>query len=102
MDEPRTQRFLIVENEAKYAAWIQHAIGAGWPNDSIVIMDWASFAPMKIGNTRASSFTLRNKMKPTLVTEMLSRRASSISGASRKLSSEDSGIGKFNRTIQQF
>ena len=43
MDAPRTQRFLIVENDIKYANWLQHAVGAGWPTDSIVIMDWASF-----------------------------------------------------------
>src|SRR3982750_4135640 len=51
MDEPRTQRFLIVETDAKYAAWIQHAIGAGWPNDSIVIMDWSSFARVRTAMT---------------------------------------------------
>jgi DNA-binding NarL/FixJ family response regulator len=51
MDEPRTQRFLIVENDAKYAAWIQHAIGAGWPNDSVVIMDWSSFGRVRTAMT---------------------------------------------------
>src|SRR3954471_10985789 len=51
MDEPRTQRFLIVETDAKYAAWIQHAIGAGWPNDSIVIMDWTSFGRVRTAMT---------------------------------------------------
>src|SRR3954470_3298879 len=51
MDEPQTQRFLIVENDAKYAAWIQHAIGAGWPNDSIVIMDWTSFVRVRTAMT---------------------------------------------------
>jgi DNA-binding response OmpR family regulator len=43
MDEPRMQKFLIVEDDAKYAAWLHHAVGAGWPNDSVVIMDWTSF-----------------------------------------------------------
>src|SRR5512138_3733270 len=51
MDEPRTQRFLIVETDAKYAAWIQHAIGAGWPNDSLVIMDWTSFGRVRTAMT---------------------------------------------------
>src|ERR1041384_2159213 len=51
MDEPRTQRFLIVETDAKYATWIQHAIGAGWPNDSIVIMDWTSFGRVRTAMT---------------------------------------------------
>ena len=51
MDEPRTQRFLIVENDAKFATWIQHSIGAGWPNDSIVIMDWSSFGRVRTAMT---------------------------------------------------
>jgi tRNA A-37 threonylcarbamoyl transferase component Bud32/DNA-binding NarL/FixJ family response regulator len=51
MDEPRTQRFLIVETDAKYAAWIQHAIGAGWPNDQVVIMDWTSFGRVRTAMT---------------------------------------------------
>jgi tRNA A-37 threonylcarbamoyl transferase component Bud32/DNA-binding NarL/FixJ family response regulator len=51
MDEPRTQRFLIVENDAKFATWIQHSIGAGWPNDSIVIMDWTSFGRVRTAMT---------------------------------------------------
>jgi DNA-binding response OmpR family regulator len=51
MDEPRTQRFLIVENDARYAAWIQHAIGAGWPNDSVVVMDWSSFGRVRTAMT---------------------------------------------------
>src|SRR4051812_10944872 len=51
MDERLTLRFLIVENDAKYAAWIRHAIGAGWPNDSIVIMDWASFGRVRTAMT---------------------------------------------------
>ncbi len=44
MDEPRTQRFLIVESDGKYARWLQHSVSAGWPADSIVVMDWSSFA----------------------------------------------------------
>jgi DNA-binding response OmpR family regulator len=43
MDEPRTKRFLIVESDARYAQWLQHAVGAGWPADSVVVMDWSSF-----------------------------------------------------------
>ena len=51
MDAPRTQRFLIVENDTKYANWLQHAVGAGWPNDSIVIMDWTSFGRVRTAMT---------------------------------------------------
>jgi tRNA A-37 threonylcarbamoyl transferase component Bud32/DNA-binding response OmpR family regulator len=51
MDAPRTQRFLIVENDTKYANWLQHAIGAGWPSDSIVIMDWTSFGRVRTAMT---------------------------------------------------
>jgi tRNA A-37 threonylcarbamoyl transferase component Bud32/DNA-binding response OmpR family regulator len=51
MDAPRTQRFLIVENDIKYANWLQHAVGAGWPTDSIVIMDWASFGRVRTAMT---------------------------------------------------
>jgi tRNA A-37 threonylcarbamoyl transferase component Bud32/DNA-binding response OmpR family regulator len=51
MDAPRTQRFLIVENDIKYANWLQHAVGAGWPNDSIVIMDWTSFGRVRTAMT---------------------------------------------------
>jgi DNA-binding response OmpR family regulator len=51
MDEPRAQKFLIVEDDAKYAAWLHHAIGAGWPNDSVVIMDWTSFARVRTAMT---------------------------------------------------
>ena len=51
MDAPRTQRFLIVESDAKYAAWIQHAIGAGFANDSVVIMDWTSFGRVRTAMT---------------------------------------------------
>ncbi|HEU5135479.1 MAG TPA: protein kinase [Steroidobacteraceae bacterium] len=51
MDAPRTQRFLIVETDAKYAQWLQHTVGAGWPNDSIVIMDWTSFGRVRTAMT---------------------------------------------------
>jgi tRNA A-37 threonylcarbamoyl transferase component Bud32/DNA-binding response OmpR family regulator len=51
MDAPRTQRFLIVDSDAKYANWLQHSIGAGWPNDSIVLLDWASFARVRTAMT---------------------------------------------------
>jgi DNA-binding response OmpR family regulator len=51
MDAPRTQRFLIVDNDAKYATWLQHSIGAGWPNDSVVHLDWASFGRVRTAMT---------------------------------------------------
>jgi len=51
MDAPRTQRFLIVENDSKYAQWLQHAVGAGWPNEAIVIMDWTSFGRVRTAMT---------------------------------------------------
>jgi tRNA A-37 threonylcarbamoyl transferase component Bud32/DNA-binding NarL/FixJ family response regulator len=51
MDEPRTPRFLIVENDAKYAAWVQHAVSTGWPADSIIIMDWSSFGRVRTAMT---------------------------------------------------
>jgi DNA-binding NarL/FixJ family response regulator len=51
MDAPRTQRFLIVETDAKYAQWLQHTVSAGWPNDSIVIMDWTSFGRVRTAMT---------------------------------------------------
>jgi DNA-binding response OmpR family regulator/tRNA A-37 threonylcarbamoyl transferase component Bud32 len=51
MDAPRTQRFLIVENDTKYSAWLQHTVSAGWPTDSIVIMDWSSFARVRTAMT---------------------------------------------------
>jgi tRNA A-37 threonylcarbamoyl transferase component Bud32/DNA-binding response OmpR family regulator len=51
MDATRPQRFLIVENDTKYAEWLRHAVGAGWPAGSIVIMDWASFARVRTAMT---------------------------------------------------
>ena len=51
MDAPRQQRFLIVETDAKYAQWLQHTVSAGWPNDSVVIMDWTSFGRVRTAMT---------------------------------------------------
>jgi DNA-binding response OmpR family regulator len=51
MEEARTTRFLIVEDDMQYGQWLQHAVGAGWPNDSIVIMDWASFGRVRTAMT---------------------------------------------------
>jgi tRNA A-37 threonylcarbamoyl transferase component Bud32/DNA-binding NarL/FixJ family response regulator len=51
MDAPRSQRFLIVETDTKYAQWLQHTVSAGWPNDSIVIMDWTSFGRVRTAMT---------------------------------------------------
>src|SRR6187399_74555 len=51
MDAPRPQKFLIVENDAKYAQWVQHAVSAGWPDDSLVIMDWTSFGRVRTAMT---------------------------------------------------
>jgi DNA-binding response OmpR family regulator len=51
MDAPRPQKFLIVENDAKYAQWVQHAVSAGWSDDSLVIMDWTSFGRVRTAMT---------------------------------------------------
>jgi tRNA A-37 threonylcarbamoyl transferase component Bud32/DNA-binding response OmpR family regulator len=51
MDTPRPHRFLIVESDAKYAQWLQHAIGAGWPEDALVVMDWTSFGRVRTAMT---------------------------------------------------
>jgi len=51
MDAPRSQRFLVVENDTKYAQWLQHTVSAGWPSDSIVIMDWTSFGRVRTAMT---------------------------------------------------
>jgi tRNA A-37 threonylcarbamoyl transferase component Bud32/ActR/RegA family two-component response regulator len=47
MEQPRTRRFLVVENDAKYAQWLQHTVASGWPGDTVVLMDWASFARVR-------------------------------------------------------
>jgi tRNA A-37 threonylcarbamoyl transferase component Bud32/ActR/RegA family two-component response regulator len=51
MEAPRQQKFLIVESDAKYAQWLQHVIGTGWPEDAIVIMDWTSFGRVRTAMT---------------------------------------------------
>src|SRR3982750_3019351 len=51
MDAPRTPRFLIVENDGQYAQWLQHTVSAGWPHDSMVIMDWTSFGRVRTAMT---------------------------------------------------
>lgn len=51
MDAPRTHRFLIVEDDNKYAQWLQHSVSSGWPAGSIVIMDWTSFGRVRTAMT---------------------------------------------------
>ena len=51
MEQPRTKRFLIVENDAKYAQWLQHAVTSGWTADTIVLMDWTSFGRVRTAMT---------------------------------------------------
>ena len=51
MDAPRTKRFLIVEDDAKYASWLKHAVSSSWPADEIVIMDWTSFGRVRTAMT---------------------------------------------------
>ncbi|HET7810366.1 MAG TPA: protein kinase [Steroidobacteraceae bacterium] len=51
MEQPRNKRFLVVEDDAKYAKWLQHSIASGWPADTIVLMDWASFARVRTAMT---------------------------------------------------
>jgi tRNA A-37 threonylcarbamoyl transferase component Bud32/ActR/RegA family two-component response regulator len=51
MDAPRPPRFLIVESDARYAQWLQHVVGAGWPGDATVIMDWTSFGRVRTAMT---------------------------------------------------
>jgi ActR/RegA family two-component response regulator len=49
--QPPARKFLIVEDDTKYAQWVQHAVSSGWPADSIVVMDWASFARVRTAMT---------------------------------------------------
>src|SRR5690348_7766890 len=49
--EPPTKKFLIVEDDGKYALWLQHAVASGWPADTVVIMDWTSFARVRTAMT---------------------------------------------------
>lgn len=51
MEATRPQRFLIVETDTKYAEWLRHAVGSGWPTGSIVIMDWTSFGRVRTAMT---------------------------------------------------
>jgi len=51
MEAPRTQKFLIVEDDHKYAQWLQHSVSSGWPTGSIVIMDWTSFGRVRTAMT---------------------------------------------------
>jgi tRNA A-37 threonylcarbamoyl transferase component Bud32/DNA-binding response OmpR family regulator len=50
MEQP-TKKFLIVEDDGKYALWLQHAVASGWPADTIVIMDWTSFGRVRTAMT---------------------------------------------------
>jgi tRNA A-37 threonylcarbamoyl transferase component Bud32/DNA-binding response OmpR family regulator len=49
--DPSTKKFLIVEDDVKYALWLQHAVASGWPADTIVIMDWTSFGRVRTAMT---------------------------------------------------
>jgi ActR/RegA family two-component response regulator len=50
MEQP-ARKFLIVEDDGKYALWVQHAVSSGWPADTIVVMDWASFGRVRTAMT---------------------------------------------------
>ena len=50
MEQP-TKKFLIVEDDGKYALWLQHAVASGWPADTVVIMDWTSFGRVRTAMT---------------------------------------------------
>src|SRR6187402_2799268 len=45
------KKFLIVEDDGRYALWLQHAVASGWPADTIVIMDWSSFGRVRTAMT---------------------------------------------------
>src|SRR3954467_12229703 len=49
--DPSAKKFLIVEDDGKYALWLQHAVASGWPADTIVLMDWTSFARVRTAMT---------------------------------------------------
>jgi len=51
MEQPRNKRFLIVEDDAKYASWLKHSVSAGWPTDEVVLMDWTSFGRVRTAMT---------------------------------------------------
>jgi len=51
MEQARTRRFLVVEDDAKYAQWLQHSVASGWPADTIVLMDWTSFGRVRTAMT---------------------------------------------------
>jgi tRNA A-37 threonylcarbamoyl transferase component Bud32/DNA-binding response OmpR family regulator len=45
------KKFLIVEDDAKYAQWLQHAVASGRATDTIVLMDWTSFGRVRTAMT---------------------------------------------------
>jgi DNA-binding response OmpR family regulator/tRNA A-37 threonylcarbamoyl transferase component Bud32 len=51
MDQPRSKRFLIVEDDSRYAQWLQHSMATGWPAEAVVIMDWISFGRVRTAIT---------------------------------------------------
>src|SRR5436190_9773858 len=51
MEQPRNRRFLVVEDDGKYAQWLQHSVASGWPADTIVLMDWNSFGRVRTAMT---------------------------------------------------
>src|SRR5262245_3365617 len=50
MEEPR-KKFLIVEDEAKHASWLQHTVAALWPDETVVLMYWSSFGRVRTAMT---------------------------------------------------
>src|SRR5262245_58053244 len=50
MEEPH-KKFLIVEDEAKHASWLQHTVAALWPDETVVLMDWSSFGRVRTAMT---------------------------------------------------